>query len=72
MNRVEQYYGQKDPGKPQHWSLVKALQKSLKDKMVMKLNSIDNDKLKIRLCNNGKGAELPTNQKNRDESVDQF
>lgn len=38
----------------------------------MKLNSIVDDRLKIRLTNNGQGAELPTNVKKRDTGVDQF
>ena len=72
MDRMEQFYGAKKALPPDKWSLVAALQKSLKAKMIMKLNSIDDDRLKIRKCNNGQGAELPTNSKKRDVTIDQF
>ena len=69
---MELFYGAKKELPPDKWSQVRALQKSLKEKMIMKLNSIDDDRLKIRKCNNGQGAELPTNVKKRDVTVDQF
>jgi hypothetical protein len=53
MDRMELFYGAKKALPPDKWSLVTALQKSLKAKMIMKLNSIDDDRLKIRKCNNG-------------------
>ena len=49
---------------------MQALKESLKEKMIMELNSIDDDRNKIRLCNNGQGAELPTNGSKRDATVD--
>lgn len=48
------------------------LKQSLKQNKILKVNSIDDDRLKIKKTNNGQGAALQPDSFKRDETIEMY
>ncbi len=72
MNKLVSQYYNFNQLPNYNWEQVHALKLSLSTKKILKVNSIEDETLKIRKTDNGQGVELPPENSKGDKVIDMY